>query len=732
MIPPTTQRLSVDQRQGFRLIQETIALSAHILQQDPSQLACQLTGRLGHDSNELVQRLLAGVERKLDTWLRPLTSTLERVSGANYRTFTGHTAAVNALAITPDSRRVISASGDGTVRVWTIANGTEAAILRVNRGLPQAVAVTPDGRWVVAGCSDGSITVWEWQSGRIVAVLEGHSQGVNAIRCTPDGRFAVSASADSTLRLWDLDSFSLLFVLRGHTAAVHGVAITPDGSKAVSASSDRTIRIWSLEDGRELTKMVSSWSQYAVAIAPDGRTAVSGSEMVPIRWDLEAAAEDAILTDYYGPLHGSDVTGVAITPDGRRVISASGDRTLKVWDLTDKYPLRNASLPTWATHQAGVTDVAITPDGRWAVSASSDKTVKVWNLVHPESQADPVQSTAHANPVKWVGFGPNREVIQLAVGYKADDFGEEPEWASSLWVGDTHFDWSYRARDVAQSSDRHTLLVAVGNGIEVIDVNHRTNPGGELFGAWAKIALSPDGYFALCYNWRTSVLQAWDRASGRSFILEEDTRAVETIAITSDGHWGVVGTTDGALKIWRLPDFSQVRALKGHDNRVTALIPDPAGRMISCGQDGWVRVWDLARGQADHAFQLSWMKSHSLQISGDGHRIAAVSESGAVMTWDLRTGRELACLPDGSVKLRGVWNTDLTGRALTNLALLNQRAWAVVCDGETVTLWDLTRGLRLASFTGDGEFETCALSPDDSILVVGTTSGVTHRLAIVG
>ena len=108
-----------------------------------------------------------------------------------------------------------------------------------------------------------------------------------------------------------------------------------------------------------------------MAVTPDGRRAVSGSNDRTLKvWDLE---QGALLATLEG--HDAGVRAVAVTPDGRRAVSASNDRTLKVWDLE-----QGALLATLEGHGDGVRAVAVTPDGRRAVSGSYDQTLKVWDL----------------------------------------------------------------------------------------------------------------------------------------------------------------------------------------------------------------------------------------------------------------------------------------------------------------------------------------------------------------
>src|SRR5438132_14128246 len=116
-------------------------------------------------------------------------------------------------------------------------------------GWVRAVAVTPDGRRAVSASEDGTLRVWDLESaqnaghwGLELRALEGHEQ-VNSVAVTPDGRRAVSASEDHTLRVWALESGQVLRTLAGHTGAIKAVADTSDGRRAVAAGSDRALAV---------------------------------------------------------------------------------------------------------------------------------------------------------------------------------------------------------------------------------------------------------------------------------------------------------------------------------------------------------------------------------------------------------------------------------------------------------------------------------------------------------
>ena len=100
------------------------------------------------------------------------------------------------MAVTPDGRRVISASADHTLRVWDLESGQSVRTLEAHADLVSVVAVTSDGRCALWGSSAGALLVWDSESGETVHILEGHTDWVTAVAVTPDGRRAISASAD--------------------------------------------------------------------------------------------------------------------------------------------------------------------------------------------------------------------------------------------------------------------------------------------------------------------------------------------------------------------------------------------------------------------------------------------------------------------------------------------------------------------------------------------------------
>ena len=194
------------------------------------------------------------------------------------RSLEGHTDWVNAVAVSPDGRFIVSGSWDNTVKVWEAESGHLLRSLEGHTDRVRAVAVSLDGRFIVSGSSDRTVKVWEAESGRLLRSLEGHTGWVNAVAVavSPDGRFIVSGSEDRTVKVWELESGRLLRSLEGHTGGVNAVAVSPDGRFIVSGSDDRTIRAWEPESRESRVLFWNDAVILSLALSRDGRLLACG------------------------------------------------------------------------------------------------------------------------------------------------------------------------------------------------------------------------------------------------------------------------------------------------------------------------------------------------------------------------------------------------------------------------------------------------------------------------
>jgi WD40 repeat protein len=335
-------------------------------------------------------------------------------AGTEIFKFSGHSAKVNTVAVSPDGKRVLSAGQEGGVLFIDVETGQ--CVGRVGKRLPpvRAALFADNGKAVVTASDDRVVRVWDVQSGERIARFEGNKKEVTAIAISPDGRYLLTACLDGSVRVFDYRNGQKIRKLEGHRAGVLAVAFLPDGKRAVSGGEDRTVRIWDLETGENTRYFMGHQYQInCVAVLPDGRHVVSGSADRTVRvWDINSGKEVKCLNG-----HGDSVESIAITPDGQQALSGSRDTSLIYWQL----PTENVSLI-----QSGAID---------SLAGLDKKTVPEWiatlkqcRLLEPTQETELVQLIAQRMPngkalMKHLverGWLTNHQVRHLAEGRGAE------------------------------------------------------------------------------------------------------------------------------------------------------------------------------------------------------------------------------------------------------------------------------------------------------------------------
>jgi WD40 repeat protein len=442
---------------------------------------------------------------------------------------------------------------------------------------------------------------------------------------------------------------------------------------------------------------------WGVAVSPDGRRAVSASNDKTLKvWDLETGHELRTLEG-----HSHWVMGVVVSPDGRRAVSASYDETLKVWDLETGRELR-----TLQGHSGLVNSVALSQDGRRAVSASY-KMLKVWDL---ETGRELRTLEGHSDTVRGVAVGPD---WGRAVSASSDSTLKvwDLETSRELRTLEGH---SHVVSGVAVSPDGQRAVSASPRALKVWDLETgrelRTLQGHSA--GVNGVAVSSDGRRAVSASWDYT-LKVWDLETGRELrTLEGHSNVVHGVAVSPDGRSAVSASWDNTLKVWDLETGCELRTLEGHSNVVTGVAVSPDGRRaVSASSDKTLKVWDLETGR-----ELRTLQGHSSGVNGvaaapDGRSAVSTSWDNTLKVWDLETGCELRTLEGHSSGVNGV-AVSLDGRLVVSAS-----------HDKTLKVWDLETGNVIATFTSDAYMLCCAFATNGTV-VAGDAVGHLHFLAL--
>lgn len=608
--------------ENARLLQETLRLSAHVLNADHDQLAGQLLGRLVPALSPAIDALREQAEQFSGSfWLRPLRQLLTQPGGALLYTLAGHSSRVRDLALTPEGARALSASDDHTIRVWDLRRGTLERTLTGHSDYVRAVTVLPDGQKAVSAADDHTLRVWDLSTGSEQTRIDTQTDWIRLLVSLPGAARVASVSDDRAIKIWNLQSGAVDAVLRGHVAEINCLALSPDGRALISASDDRSVRIWRLDTPGTHEVLKGHRARItALAIAGDRVLSVSadgvallwnlpsGGKPQQLGWKAEgvrhatftpsgnavlAAGDDCNVhlwpldTPEKGVLEGhSDwVNRVAVTPDGRRAVSASDDGTLKVWAVS-----RVASAPVVRDHADRVRAVTVTPD-EMVLSTSDDHTLRIWDVAKRSVQR--IVSNHH----HWViGCTPDGSKIvsvasegrcyvwELVSGDVVQEFHGHHDRVRCIAVAPC-------GTRVVSGGDDGTLRVwSIESGREIHCIR--------FVGQWARaVVVTADSRRALTACDGPN-LKLWDLENGAEIsTLRGHGARINTLALSSHGELLVSGSDDHTLRLWQLDQDAPIRVLEGHTGHVNAVAFLPGDeRIVSAADDGDLRVWDVSRG----------------------------------------------------------------------------------------------------------------------------------------
>ncbi len=569
-----------------------------------------------------------------------------------------HPERVRSVSVSGDGRTIASACGDGIVRLWERETGREIGEI----ALPaRTVAFAPGGTaLLVAGDGLSLLSLAPVMESRPLA---GHEARVVDAVFTRDGRRIVSADEGGGVRVFDAATGACLRVLKAGSGLTC-VAASADGSRIVAGNGAGTVWVFGPE-GEPRSETIHPATILALAVSPDGRLLVSGAQDSGARvWELDTMKRLKDLERDRLP-----IGAIAWHPDGRRIVTGSWDGTwaldntpegtIRIWD-----PAKGELLATLATELWRIHAIAFSPDGSWIASGGDGRQVALWRTDGGERL---VRHSGHTREVKAIAVDP------------------AGRWCATSSADDTVRRWSPGASRALESPGQTVEALAVAPdgawlvGAGLADRLHLwSGPDGASLRqidcpeqGWAHgLAVGPGGAWIAAARGRR--VETYDTARGtllRAWI--EERRHFESIACLSGSGLLACGADDGQVALFD-PASGEKRVVLESGAPVRAVAASADGSALAAVAKDALRVWDAPAGTPRFEVERD---ANAVAFSPDGARLASGGKGRRLTICDARTGTETDSIP-----------TDAEIRAA---AWVGERLYAACADG-TVCIYALS------------------------------------------
>jgi WD40 repeat protein len=406
------------------------------------------------------------------------------------------------------------------------------------------------------------------------------------------------------------------------------------------------------------------------------------------------------------PGHNDTLPTVELSPNGRQLVTASADRTARLWDVSS-----GREVAVLHGHEEAITFVAFSRDGLRVATSSADGTARLWDA---ETGRELMVFRGHQEIVWRALFSPDRTQVLTT---SAD--GTARLWDATsgrtLQVLGGHEGQTVEAvfspdgSQVLTSSGKRARLWEARTGKELAAMLHED----EIFG----LAFSPNGSQVLTSS-ADATARLWDARSGRELMVFRGHQYWVTSAVfSSNGSQVLTSSSDKTARLWETLSGRQVMVLQGHDSTVFGATYSPDGlQLVTASEDGTARLWETRRGRELAVFRGHTDRVIKAAFSPDGTQVVTASKDATIRLWDVRGDR-------GLVVLRGHEN------ALYNAAYSPDGSQAVTSSGDkTARLWDVRSGRQLVALRGHEDSVYSAVYSVDGLKIVTASRDKTARL----
>ena len=624
---------------------------------------------------------------------------------------------VNQAIFSPDSKSLLTAGQDGTVRLWHVETASCNYIIHAHKTPATSLAFSPDGRLFVSASGDydsergeNVARVWDATSGTLLEELKGHTGYITAAEFSHDGKFIITAGSDATARVWETASRKAKLALTGHTDVVTNAHFGKDDQNAFTSSLDGSAAEWDLATGQRVHRYVNPDSDqfFGLALSTDGKligTSERGYAQLVEAKDLRKWCEIP------GNEPDHDIIDVAFSPDGKAVATA-GTEGVSLIATIGSNPPADGVCPAIALrgHDGSINKIAFTQDGANLITASDDHTARIWETKTGRLTA---QLLGHAGSVRDVSVSSDDKYAATA---SAD--GTVRLWAISSTlprltlpgrkgvaapVGTRAFTWTDASASIRDMRD----------GREVIKLEGQYSPISEAI-------FSMDASLVLALS-RDGTARVWNTTTGRLIhLLHSGDTALTHAAFSPSSDRIAIAASDGTVRVWNVKTGTRIAELRGHTAAVNGMMFSRDGsQLVTASDDRTVRVWNAWNGATLLVYRRHSGPVLRASFTADGKRVISASTGNGSLTsrawngepvrvWDSRTGTDVFHLKGHSDVIQD--------------AILSPDGKLVLTTSydTTVRTWDPETGTNLSVLRGNTQEVTGAAFSPDSRFVVAT------------
>jgi WD40 repeat protein/serine/threonine protein kinase len=643
---------------------------------DPGSGVAHFAAILRHDpSNRIAATRLVSALVHRD-WALPTTVTMR------------HTEGINTLCFSLAGRHILSASRDGTAKIWDASTGKTVAVLQ-HAGPVASAQYSSSGTRIITASEDGTARVWDAITGEPRTPPLQHEGKVHWAEFSPDEKRVLTASADRTARIWDASSGALQRELRAHTTPVVLAHFSPDNKRIVTSGSYGSIRVWDVASGEMLFRVEDRQSPLVTFdLSADGSRlfSVCRDELVRL-WNLETQ------TEIHLPMENKAVVHATFSPDSRLLVTGSHDTTAGFWDVHTGLPV-GSSL----THDGTVLSAHFSRDGQKIVTLSKDHSARIWDVHRRRAVCQPIRAPeefTHADfspdGLRLVTAG--REGIMHVWNLQPRRFtGLEAPFKTAI----TTVDFSADGESLlATSFDGTARVFDAGAFALVSSLPHE--PGLYL------ARFSPDGNRVFTASAGKVRFWDWRKAAVVAGPFEHPTR-IEAVHFNRKGDQVVTGASNGIARVWNIANWKPITPPLMHSGAVVMTRFSPNGRfVVTASDDHTARVWNAATGEPVTSPLLHKDRVRCAEFSPDGKKILTASIDNTARVWDLQTGEPLIPpLQHTRLVESGLFSPD-GSRIITGSLDYTARIWDVRTGGALTPPLKHDYSLIGVSFTLDGE-----------------------------